>query len=103
MATEHIKSVMNAANTQTCLIPELRESMRIVAKAAALADAEAKNNFLLGILVSLQLLHIHGSEVAAKDIVLGHTCIEDLAAYAKKYGGDVEKETVKWLKKSVLV
>ncbi len=35
MAQEHIKSVLGAANTQTCLNPELRESMRVTALLAA--------------------------------------------------------------------
>lgn len=103
MAQEHIKSVLGAANTQTCLNSELRESMRVVARIAADTETAKKDSFLLGIFASLQILHIHSAEVAAKNIVLGNTNLQELSAYAKKHGGEVENDTVKWLKKSVLV
>ena len=52
MVQEHIKSVLSAANTQTCLNDNLRESMRVVARAAADAlpgneSETAINNTLL--------------------------------------------------------
>lgn len=100
---EHIKSVLGAANTQTCLNDGLRESMRVVARIAADTETAKKDAFLLGIFAALQVLHIQGAEVAAKDIVLGNTNLQELTAYAKKHGGDVERDTVNWLKKSVLV
>lgn len=103
MAQEHIKSVLGAANTQTCLNSELRESMRVVARMASDYETAKKDAFLLGIFAALQILHIQGAEVAAKDIVLGNTDLRELSAYAKKHGGEVESDTVKWLKKSVLV
>lgn len=55
--------------------------------------------FLWGLLSALNILHTHDSAVAANDIVNAYTTIKELEKVAINLGGDLELDTISWLKK----
>jgi hypothetical protein len=55
-------------------------------------------DFYMGILVSLQVLHQYDSHTQAMDIVEAAGGIEAIAGYANISGTDVDMDTIVWLR-----